>query len=98
MRAFVKELLARDLVILVDGIDRHFFQRDALAGGFGRDVEREADRELPRRRAVEEWASHGLAVERLVRNPIFALLDDRLLAVGLFAGAFDRDAVGRVHR
>ena len=44
-------------------VDRHFIDRDALAGGFGGYVEREVDGELARRRRVEEWAGDGFAVE-----------------------------------
>ena len=43
--AVVEELLARDLVVL-DRVDADFFERDALAGGFGGDVEGEVDGEL----------------------------------------------------
>ena len=51
-RALVEELLARDLVLLADGVDPDFFQPGALAARLGRDVEREVDRELVRIRAV----------------------------------------------
>src|SRR5207253_180086 len=47
---------------------------------------------------VEERAGHRLSVEGLVRDPVFGLLDDRLLAGRLLAVAFDRDDVGRVQR
>ena len=53
MRAVVEELLARDLIVL-DGIDTNFFERDALTGGFGRDVQGKEDDELIRVRAIEK--------------------------------------------
>jgi hypothetical protein len=49
--AIVEELLARDLVVL-DRVDADLFERDPLAGGFGRNFEGEVDGELVG--AVEE--------------------------------------------
>ena len=69
MRAVVEELLARDLIVL-DRIDGDFFKNDALAGGFGRDIQGKEDDELVRVRAIEKWAGHSLPVEGLVRDPV----------------------------
>jgi hypothetical protein len=44
-RTVVEELLARDLVVL-DRVDTDLFERDALAGGFGHNVEGEVNGEL----------------------------------------------------
>src|SRR4051794_2169369 len=54
MFALVIKLFARDSVVFVDRVDRDFFARDALAGGFGGDVEGEVDDKLIGRRAIEE--------------------------------------------
>ena len=56
MLAFVEELLARDLVVLVHRVDGDFFERDALAGRLGSDVEGEVNDELIWIRAGEERA------------------------------------------
>src|ERR1700722_3597375 len=57
--AVIEELLARDLVVFINCIGGDFFAGDALAGGFGGDVEGEVDDELIGVGAVEERAGHG---------------------------------------
>ena len=54
--------------------------------------------ELTGRRTIEEWTSHGFAVERFVGDPVLTLFDHRLLAFGLLTVPFDGDNVGSVHR
>ena len=95
--AFIKELFARDLIVL-DRIDANFLDGLPLASGFGGDVEGEVNGELIRRRAVEERAGHGFAVERLVGAPVFGFFDDGTLADGFLAIAFNGHDVGRIHR
>ena len=75
MLAVVEELLARDLVAL-DRVDADLFERDPLAGGFGRDVEGEVDGELVG--AVEERTADLFAVDGVVGLPDLGLLDDRV--------------------
>src|SRR5260221_4590413 len=96
--AVVEELLARDPVVLVDGVDADLLEGDAPAGGFGSDVESEVDGELIGVRAVVERAGHGLAVEGFVRDPVLGFLDDRTLAGGFLAVPFDGDDCRRIHR
>ena len=64
MHAVVEELFARDLIVL-DGINSDFFARDALTGGFGRDVQGKEDDELIRVRAIEKRAGYSPLVCRL---------------------------------
>src|SRR5258706_2427419 len=96
MLAVVEKLLAGDLVVL-HRVDGDFFAGDALASGFGGDVEGEVNNELVGVCAVEERAGHGFAIEGLVGDPVFGFLDHRTLAFGFLAVAFDRNDVGRVH-
>src|SRR6185436_20129012 len=102
MRALVlpliEELLAGDLVALADRVDSDLFDRDTLPGRLGRDVEGEVNGELIWIRAIEERPGNRLAIEGLVRAPIFGFLDHRLLPGGLLSVAFDGDDVRRVHR
>src|SRR4051794_10315423 len=100
MLARVEELLARDLVVPVDGVEAHLLEREALAVGLAGYLQREVDGELPAGLAVaaEERALHGLAVEIVVGDPPLRLLDHRRPAGRLLAVALDRDDVRRVHR
>lgn len=93
--AFEEELLAGDLVVF-DGVDGDFFERDLFAGGFGGDFVDEEDGELIG--AVEEGAADFLVVEGFVGDPVLGFFDDGLLAGGFAAVAFDGDDVGRVER
>ena len=95
MHAVVEELFAGDFVVF-DGVDGDFLKRDALAGGFGGDVEGEVDDELVGVGAVEERAGDGFAVEGFIGGPVFGFLDHGSLAGGFFAAAFDGDDVGGV--
>src|SRR5436190_1499076 len=70
VRALIEELLARDQVVLVDGVDGDFLLSHPLARGFWGDVECEVDGELIRIRAVEERPGNGFAVEGFVGNPV----------------------------
>lgn len=83
--AIVEKLRARNRVVF-DRVDADFFERDPLAGGFGRDVEGEVNGELVG--AVEERTADLFAVDRVVALPNPGFLDDRLLAGGFLAAAF----------
>ena len=91
----IEELLACNFVVL-DGVDPHFLKRGPLAGGLGGDFEGEMDGKLAR--AAEVRAKNFPAVNCVVASPNFGLLDDRLLARGLFSATFDGDDVGGIHR
>jgi len=83
MLAVVEELLAGDLVVLVDRVDGDFRERDALARSLGRDIESKVDGELIG--AVEVRAENLFPVKGFVGDPVFGFLNDRLLADGFLA-------------
>src|SRR5580658_4112169 len=95
MRAVVEELLTRDLIVL-DGIDTDFFEGDALAGGFGRNIQGKEDDELVRVRAIEKRSGDSLPIEGFVGNPVLGFLDHGILAGGFLAVTFHRNNVRRV--
>lgn len=76
--SLIKELFARDLVVL-HRVHADVLARDALAGGFWGDVEGEVNGELIGIRAVEERAGHGLAVECFVGDRVLRFLNHRTI-------------------
>src|SRR5437667_6140301 len=96
MFAVVEKLLAGDLVVL-HRVYGDLFEGDALAGGFGGDVEGEIEGELIGVGGVEEWAGDGFAIEGFIGDPVLGFLDHRTLAFGFLSVAFDGNNIGRVH-
>src|SRR5262245_46906652 len=98
--ANVEEFFTRDLITL-DSVETDFFLRAALAAGFGRVVEHAVDGEPAGAGlgiAAEKRPVQLLTMEDVVVLEYFRLTDDRLLADGFLAVAFDRDHVRRIHR
>ena len=97
--AVVEELLARDLVVL-DRVEGDFLECEALAGGFAGDIQGEIDGELAVGigAAAVERAAHRFAVEGVDFGPVLGFRDNRSLAGGLLAVAFDGNDCLRVHR
>src|SRR5262249_8002427 len=91
----VEELLAGDLVILIDGVYAHLLDGFALAGGLARDVEREVHGKLVR--AVEIGPATLFTMDCVVALPDLGLLNDGLLSPRFFAVALDGEDVRGVH-
>src|SRR5580765_3749822 len=90
-RPIVEKFLARDVLIL-DRVEADFFLRAALATGFGGVFEQAVDGKpagVGVGVAAEERPAKLLAMEDVVTLKDLGLADDRLLANGFLAVAFD---------
>src|SRR5205814_157568 len=90
-RPIIEEFFARDLFTL-DRVEANFLLCAALAADFGGVVEREVNCEPAGAGvgvATVERAGELLAVDDVVALPDLGFADDRLLADGFLASAFD---------
>src|SRR5262245_59555285 len=98
--AHIEELLTCDHVVL-HRVESDFCVRAALAPGFGGEADRAVDGKpagVGVGVAAEERPTEVLALDGVVALKDLRLVDDRLLADGFLAIAFDGYHLRRVHR